>query len=103
MLKITQANETHRRYFTQEVLEHGAGYAVSDENAVIGLFSFLINDKTAILKFPFCLNQEAIALAVETFIKDYPYIEKIICKSAQKLDKLGFHQQILNVKEERKA
>ena len=93
-LKITKATSQHARYFKKEVLENGVGYVVSDTNSVVGMFSFMINNEQASLDFPYCVNKKAIELALNTFLEDYPNIIEIKCLSRQKLDFLGFTNQI---------
>lgn len=93
--RINKANENYVRYFKKEILDNGAGYVVSNDTAVIGFFSFaFLDDKHATFNFPFCLDKEAIALALNTFMADYPMVEVVNCLSRQKLDDLGFQNQI---------
>jgi len=93
-LKINKATMQHSRYFQNEVLEKGAAYVVSDANSVVGMFSFMFEESKATVNFPYCINKKAIELAINTFINDYPEIVEIKCLSRQKLDFLGFKNQI---------
>ena len=90
-LSVFKADETYKRYFTNEVLTKGAAYVVSDENAVCGFFSFsFLDEKKAAFNFPYCLDKKAIQLAFDNFLNDYPQISEIKSLSRQKLDFLGF-------------
>lgn len=93
-LQITKATNAHARYFQKEVLETGAAYVVSDANSVAGMFSFLFDGNKATMNFPYCVNKKAIELAFNTFIEEYPNVMEIKCLSRQKLDFLGFANQI---------
>lgn len=93
-LKITKATESHSRYFKKEVLETGVGYVVSDVNSVVGMFSFLLNQQQATIDFPYCVNKQAIELAFNEFLKDYPHISEIKALTRQNLDFLGFNNKI---------
>ncbi len=93
--KIARATKAHLRYFKQNILENGIGYIVYNDNQSIGFFSFaLIDEKTASLDFPFCVYKQAIKLALDTFLEDYPNIMEIKTLSHQKLDDLGFQKEI---------
>lgn len=93
-LSIFKATQQHAQYFKKEVLENGVGYIVSDNTSIAGMFSFLLDEDTATLNFPYCINKKAIQLAFSTFLEEYPHINEIKCLSRQKLDDLGFKNQI---------
>ena len=94
-LSVIHADCSHQRYFTKEVLEHGAGYVVSNENAISGCFSFtFLQEHQAILNFPYCLDKKAIELAFNTFLNDYPEVTEIKSLSRQNLDFLGFKNKV---------
>ena len=93
-LKITKATSQHARYFKKEVLENGVGYVVSDTNSVVGMFSFIINNEQATLDFPYCVNKKAIELAFNQFMNEYPQISEVKALTRQKLDFIGFKNQI---------
>ena len=93
-LLLTKATQQHGRYFKKEVLDSGAAYVVSDKNSVVGMFSFTFEEKQAKMDFPYCVNKKAIELAFQEFLKDYPEIVEVKCVSRQRLDFLGFENQI---------
>ena len=94
-LKITKATSAHNQYFKKEILDQGVGYVVSDRNSIVGLFSYLfIEENKATLSFTFVFNMQAIKLAVETFLKDFPNIQEIDYTGNQNLSKIGFNQKI---------
>lgn len=94
-LQIFKADEKYKRYFSEVVLKNGAAYVVSSSSAVSGFFSFtFVSSHQAEMSFPFCLDKKAISLALETFLNDYPHIDEIRSLSHQKLEDLGFCQQI---------
>ncbi len=93
-LKITRADSSHYQYFKAEILEHGAGYIVSNANSIVGLFSFLMEGDHAKLNFTFVFDNEAIKLAVQTFLEDHPKIETIQYMGNQNLTKVGFKQKV---------
>lgn len=93
-LQITKATSQHGRYFKKDVLENGAAYVVSDQNSVVGMFSFTFENNTAKMDFPYCINKQAIELAFNAFLNDYREIVEVKCVSRQKLDFLGFKNQV---------
>lgn len=93
-LKVTKADASHYQYFKKDVLEEGAGYIVSSSTALVGLFSFLFDGDNAKLSFTFVFDQEAILLAVKTFLEDYPNIKTVQYMGNQNLSKIGFKQKI---------
>lgn len=93
MLKIVKADSTHYQYFKKEILEEGAGYIVSDKNSVVGLFSFLWQDSQATLNFTYVFDMNAISLAVDTFLTDFPKIESVKYLGNQNLNKIGFKKK----------
>ncbi|WP_041137894.1 hypothetical protein [Beduini massiliensis] len=93
-LKITRADASHYQYFKPEILAQGAGYIVSNANSIVGLFSFLPEGNKAELNFTFVFDNEAIKLAVQTFLEDHPKIETIQYMGNQNLTKVGFKQKV---------
>lgn len=93
-LKITRADSSHYQYFKAEILEQGTGYIVSNANSIVGLFSFLMEGDHAKLNFTFVFDNEAIKLAVQTFLEDHPKIETIQYMGNQNLTKVGFKQKV---------
>lgn len=96
-LNIYKATDNHSQYFKKEVLEKGVGYIVSDQNSICGMFSFMISNQLATLNFPYCINKEAIRLAIKTFLEEYPEIIEIKSLSKQNLKDLGFKNNIYKV------
>lgn len=93
-LSIFKATQQHSQYFKKEVIENGVGYIVSDKTAIAGMFSFMIEGNKATLNFPYCINKEAIKLAFTTFLENFPDVIEVKCLSRQKLDDLGFKNQV---------
>lgn len=93
-LKVTKADSSHYQYFKPEILEKGAGYIVSNANAIVGLFSFLMEGDLAKLNFTFVFDNEAIKLAIQTFLQEHPEINTIQYMGNQNLSKVGFKQKV---------
>ncbi|MBS5114894.1 MAG: hypothetical protein KHY88_04240 [Erysipelotrichaceae bacterium] len=95
MYKITKANSTHYQYFKQEILTNGAGYIVSNASSIIGLFSFTFDYHEAKLSFNYVYDINAVSMLIEQFFKDYPNIDSIYYTGHQRLEKIGFKQNVL--------
>lgn len=93
-LKINKADASHYQYFKKEVIDEGVGYIVSGPTSIVGLFSYMFEQTKAKLSFTFVFDQEAVKLAVNTFLEDYPQIEEIIYTGNQNLSKIGFIQKV---------
>lgn len=95
MYQITKANSTHYQYFKQEILANGAGYIVSNASSIIGLFSFTFDCHEAKLSFNYVYDLNAILAMIKQFFKDYPNIDIIYYTGHQRLDKIGFKENVL--------
>lgn len=93
-LKIIKADSSHYQYFKKEIIDAGVGYIVSGPTSIAGLFSYMFEDTKAKLSFTFVFDQEAIKLAVTTFLEEYPDIQEIVYTGNQNLSKVGFIQKV---------
>ncbi len=101
-LQVTLATEAHYQYFKKEVIEEQGGYIVSDHNSIAGLFSFTKQGDYSLCSFTFVFNQEAIKLAMDTYLENNPEINMILYKGNQNLTRVGFVKEMDGYKYYRK-